>query len=101
MKKYLMQFALVLIAGVCGLSFWPNPAQATFNQSLPAPSLTPAPVAAEPAGQDFTDADFDKADQPELGTLAGGDAGGFIIFVLFVILLVLLILWLIREGHLR
>ncbi|HTL53342.1 MAG TPA: hypothetical protein VL860_12265 [Planctomycetota bacterium] len=99
MKKWFTHLAFAFVAGVAGLLAMPDRAIASFTSSA-IESPTPIPTLVQPAAPDFSDADFAQADQPEWGTLTGGDAAGLLIFILVVVLLVLLILWLLRQdGH--
>lgn len=77
----------------------PTPAFAVTQPLLPnVQPLEPRPA---PVADDFSDADFEQADQPELGAKTGGDAGlGLVIFLLVVVLIVLLIYYLLERGHL-
>lgn len=98
MKKWMLQFMLAVAVFAAGLGLFPKPAAATLNSPPSAELITPAPAVVPAAESDFTDVAFEQADQPELGTLAGGDGVGLVLFILFVVLLVLLILWLLNSG---
>ncbi|HTL52857.1 MAG TPA: hypothetical protein VL860_09810 [Planctomycetota bacterium] len=95
MNTWLMKLALMLVVGVAGLGLFPQPAAASFSQPLSSEILTPSPVVVQPAVEDFSDAEFATADQPEFGGLAGGEVvlifvGGFVVLLVIILLLLLL-----------
>lgn len=99
MKTILMKMMLVLTATVASLLYFPIPAVATLHQPPALENRMPSPVVPAPDLPDFSDDEFAKADQEDLGDRKGADVGGLIVFVLVVVLLVLLILWVVREGR--
>jgi hypothetical protein len=71
MKTWFMQLALVVTATVASLVLCPTSATAGDSQSAENPALAPEVV--QPVQVDFSDIDFDTADQPEIGGQLGGD----------------------------
>ncbi|HTL53343.1 MAG TPA: hypothetical protein VL860_12270 [Planctomycetota bacterium] len=96
MKKWMRNFVLALLITAASLTFLPQPAMASLQQPVRVELPGPEPVVVPPTPPDFSDAEFEQADQPEMGKFHGGEViiifwGGLVV-LLIVILLILLIL---------
>lgn len=98
MKHWLFRMVLLGLLCFSAVGLLPVPASANNHTAEQVNLVPPAPPVTVPVDGDFSDADFTRADQAELGALAGGDGVGLVLFILLVVLLVLLILWFLNSG---
>lgn len=95
MKNSILKFFLTLMLGFATLSVLPSSAEAKFQEPQRMEQTAGDPVREQPVTEDFSDTDFESADQPELGALTGGDAVIVGTTTVVVVVLVVLILILI------
>ena len=95
MKNWILPLAVVAAMGVTSLSVLPLGLAAAETPVAQVEIKQPTPVEVQPKGADFSDAEFEKADQPEQGAKTGGDvivisSVAVVVIVVVVVLLLLL-----------
>ncbi|HTL53341.1 MAG TPA: hypothetical protein VL860_12260 [Planctomycetota bacterium] len=92
MKKWLRYSALLLVAALANMSILPGLAAATLVPPGQVELRQSAPAVNPPVMLDFTDADFEGADQPEFGPLRGSVIPMIGALLAFLVLLLLVVM---------